>query len=107
MNNTQSHPFPTFASWWRALSKPTPRTRRTARTNTPNAARRTGAKSHFNLKGVLKPGESTNFAVDGDEIVVDGDTWVFGDLVYGAKATVTGVFRPNGQRYATKIVLER
>ena len=91
--------FPTFSAWWRSFTTPPPQKRRKA----AEAARKSPAA--FNLKGELKPGQGSPFSVGGTDIIIDSDSWVFGELTYGATATVTGVRRSGGERYATKIVV--
>lgn len=60
----------------------------------------------FELEGQLKTGPTGKMLVNGEEFILDEQTWVFGNIANGAHASVQGVFGNGGERYATKIVIK-
>lgn len=58
----------------------------------------------FTLEGQIMRGNRGAFSVAGEDFVISNDTWIFGDVVVGALATVHGVTK-NGERIARKIVV--
>lgn len=104
--------FPTFISILKTLTGKRRRVRRVqARKQNPQGLQgKTDNKQKqrvtFDLEGEIRTGQSGMFAVNGEEFVLDDQTWVFGNIAQGAKAMVHGVFRNGGERYATKIVVK-
>ena len=64
----------------------------------------TGAK--FMLEGQTTKGSSTDYAIAGQDLTIDPDTWVFGHLKLGVKAIAQGVYGPGGEKIARKIVIK-
>lgn len=56
------------------------------------------------LQGNLGPGLETRFAVSGQDILVDDDSWIFGELKAGSEVRVTTAKR-GVWTYARKIVV--
>lgn len=59
------------------------------------------------IKGYIEPGSRTRYAIDSQDIVVDDDTWIFGNLKIGAKATVRAKIEGSDCGYAKSIVIRR
>ena len=59
------------------------------------------------LKGYIKPGSRTRYAVDSQDIVVDDDTWIFGNLEIGARVTVRALPEEEDRSYAKSIVIRK
>ncbi len=58
------------------------------------------------LEGHLTKGFTTQFAVGQIDFVLDGNTTVIGELVFGAPVKIAITQRNGGERYATKIVVK-
>ncbi len=82
---------------------------------TPARARRRAARKNlakksepysqpFFLSGAIEKGSACKFAIGGEDFVIDNDTWIFGEVRYGATASVKGERRGN-QNFAKKIVM--
>ena len=50
-------------------------------------------------------GINTQYAVDSKDIIVTGDTWVFGDLLIGMEVAAQCLKRADGGLVAKKIIL--
>jgi hypothetical protein len=61
--------------------------------------------SSFRLQGTLKPGERTDYSVDGEDFEITRETWIMGELTYGSAVQVKGIFKPGIGRFATKITV--
>lgn len=59
----------------------------------------------FTLQGKLEPGEDSAFSINGQDFVLDDSTWMIGELVFGARATIKGVISERGERLAKSIVV--
>lgn len=59
----------------------------------------------FNMQGKLEPGEDSAFSINGQDFVLDDSTWMIGELVFGARATIKGVINEHGERLAKSIVV--
>ena len=57
------------------------------------------------LEGAIARGKETNYAVNGVDFAVREETWVFGELEYGAKAKVFYALLNGKGRVAQKIVI--
>ena len=102
--------FPTFKGWLRAVVSPKRRVRHTLgkRKTTRSAATVVHEPGDsFALDGMLKPGMDSKYAINGADFIIDDDTWIFGDLAYGVRATVEGVISDSGERLASKVVLSK
>lgn len=89
------------------ISARTMRERRRKR-HSPNKSLGNGtntAQQSVVLRGELAAGINTQYAVEGKDIIVTGDTWVFGDLLIGMSVAAQCVRRPDGGLVAKKIVL--
>lgn len=89
------------------ISARTMRERRRKR-HSPNKAlgnSLTNSQESVVLRGELSAGINTQYAVEGKDIIVTGDTWVFGDLLIGMGVAAQCVRRPDGGLVAKKIVL--
>lgn len=62
------------------------------------------APGAFSFEGILRKGQETTYAINGQDVEISEDTWMIGNMAIGAKASVKGVMR-NGQRQVTKIVI--
>ena len=74
------------------------------------ASRRPAAQAgprRFQMEGRLNMGNTTEFAINERDFVIDDATWVFGDLAIGKQVVVRGVQREDGSRYATRILLKQ
>ena len=60
----------------------------------------------FIMSGALSRGRNTEFAVDGEDVLLDANTWTIGVPTIGMNATVVGIFRVGGVRYARKLSVE-
>lgn len=63
------------------------------------------AKESIVLRGELMAGVNTQYAVDGRDIIVTGDTWVFGDLLIGMNVAAQCLKREDGGVVAKKVIL--
>ena len=70
-----------------------------------SASKRGGSVHQFVLQGELRPGNDTEYRVDGKDIMVDAGTWIFGDIDFRKHVKVYGVFRDGGLMYAKKIMV--
>lgn len=61
-------------------------------------------RSQFHLTGVLGAGQTTKFAIAGEDIVIDEDTWIFGEVRLGGLATVKGE-KIGAQNFAKKLTM--
>ena len=59
----------------------------------------------YHVTGILGHGMDTRYAVDGEDIVVNDATWVFGDLEIGAMARVS-LQQRGSWKSATKILMK-
>lgn len=99
----QTNAFPTFAYYWRALTRPKRRYRVSAPARqVMNPVARSGGS--FQCEGQLALNNSGEFAINGESFVIDSETWVFGDIKPGVQARVQGVTR-GGVRRATKVTV--
>lgn len=57
----------------------------------------------FSFGGVLERGRSTEFSVNGEDIVVNSSTEVVGKLSLGANVSIRGVVTSNQKKVATRI----
>jgi hypothetical protein len=76
-----------------------------ARPVSQRSSSRVGSVHQFVLQGELRPGNETEYQVDGKDIMVDAGTWIFGDIDYRKTVKVFGVFRDGGLMYAKKIMV--
>lgn len=60
-------------------------------------------EDRYSLTGTLSRGRETPYSVDGEDIIIDEGTWMFGDLELGSRVTVTCVNR-GLEIYARKVV---
>ena len=59
----------------------------------------------FILKGVVEPGQTAEFSINGLDFTVGPDTWTFGEFKIGVVAKVEGTMNIDARRYARKIVV--
>lgn len=78
-----------------STGKPAPR-------RTPAGAKT--AERRFQIEGTIGAGQSSRFAIDGTDFEIDGNTWMIGDLEFGAKARVKGASLA-GKKVATQIII--
>jgi hypothetical protein len=67
-------------------------------------AERAPAPSAFHLTGPLEKGAYTKFASGGEDIVIDANTWIFGEFRLGSIAVVKGE-RIGSQNFAKKVTI--
>jgi len=80
---------------------------RRSRMNRRKSPRREGAApapTSFHLSGPLEKGAQTKFSINGQDIVIDADTWIFGEFRLGSLATVKGE-RVGSQNFAKKVTI--
>ena len=105
--------FPTFKGWLRAVVAPKKRARHTLGKRKSRSVTLSGTQMNhetgdrFGLDGKLKPGMDSKYAINGADFVIDDDTWIFGDLAYGVRASVEGVISEAGERLAAKVVMSK
>ena len=89
------------------ISARTMRERRRKRHSPNKALGNTTSTSQQNLmlRGELSAGINSQYAVEGKDIIVTGDTWVFGDLLIGMSVAAQCIRRLDGGIVAKKIVL--
>ena len=56
------------------------------------------------IKGAIARGSQTPYSIAGQDISLDSDTWIFGEVRVGSEATVIGL-RMNNITYAKKIII--
>lgn len=59
----------------------------------------------FILQGKVERGTQTTFAVEGQDFVIDGNTWILGELSLGSFVRVKGTIKNLGERCASSIVV--
>lgn len=59
----------------------------------------------FELHGKVVSGNRTMYAVDGEDIEIDVNTWIIGVLKIGSFAKVRGIVQSGVGKYATKITI--
>lgn len=60
---------------------------------------------NFTLKGEIDRGNLTKFSINGEDFVIDKDTWIFGEVRAGVVAVVKGV-KIGGANFARKVMVE-
>ena len=63
------------------------------------------APTTFSIEGPLHRGDETMYGLQGKDMTISPDAWVFGELRVGARARISGVIRRNGIHYATKVTI--
>ena len=58
----------------------------------------------FDMTGPLEKGAYTKFSIGGEDIVIDGNAWIFGEFRLGSIATVKGE-RVGAQNFAKKVTI--
>ena len=62
--------------------------------------------SLFIIKGVVEPGTTTEFTINGIGFNLRKNTWTLGDFKPGVLAKVEGAITECGERFARKIVVQ-
>ena len=101
---SQSSAFPTFLQYWKNLIQPARRTVPVIQSRTTAKNFKRSMASSITLEGELSISESGCYSVDGNDFVIDANTFVFGELKIGMRARV--VCSVDGDRKrAIKIVI--
>jgi hypothetical protein len=85
--------------------KPQIKARPRATPNNEPIAFSKGCTLHFMLEGKLAAGSGTHLSIDGHDLVMDQDTWIFGELSIGAHAKIRGIIIHGHQRLCKSIVV--
>ena len=64
-------------------------------------------QNRFDIEGRLSAGSGSLFSVENQDFIIDDNTWILGDLKYGAHAKVKGSIDKIGRKYARTIIAER
>ena len=63
------------------------------------------SEHRYLLQGILGRGKSGNFSVNGSDVVLDQDSWVFGELTTGANVSAL-ISEQDGVRKVKKIIVQ-
>jgi hypothetical protein len=64
------------------------------------------SEQRYLLQGILGRGSSSNFSVNGNDVVLDQDSWVFGELLIGAHVSALISEQTDGIRKVKKIIVQ-
>lgn len=62
-------------------------------------------QAQFCLEGILKVGQNSEFSINGEDFIINHETWIVGDVEYGKKAKVQGLIKPAVAKVARKVTI--
>ena len=79
--------------------------RKSVRSSLVSLPQNQGPTSRFSIRGIIKPGKRTEFAINAEDFQITKETWIIGNIKIGAIAQVSGVVLTGKGKFASKIVI--